>query len=175
MRLGRLAMTVAAPLVVLSLAGCGGAGSGDNGPARPAGGGSGPSSPAADPGQRALQFAQCMREHGVDMPDPDPNNRGQIQLGPPGTDTRKVQEAAQACRAFSPIGNADSGNQTPAQKEARLKFAQCMREHGVENWPDPSDSQQGPMINGPGMDDPDFESASQTCAPILRGAFGDTF
>ena len=173
MRLGRLAMVVA-PLLVLSLAGCGSGGSGGNRPGQPAGGGGGPASPAADPAQRALQFAQCMRAHGVNMPDPDPNNRGQIPLGGAGLDPQKVQEAAQACREFSPIGNGQSGTGTPSQKEARLKFAKCMRENGVEDWPDPSDS-QGPTMNGPGMNDPDFESAAQTCAPILRDAFGDTF
>src|SRR5262245_26558323 len=63
MRVARRAPILAVPLVALVLAGCG-----SPPPANPGPGGGrsgGPASPAADPGQRALQFARCMREHGV--------------------------------------------------------------------------------------------------------------
>ena len=170
----RTAIALTGILLVPVLAGCGAAPA-TPGPNNPSGG-AGTERPAADPGQRALQFARCMREHGVDMPDPDPNNPGQIKLGGPGTDAGKIQEAAQSCREFSPIGGGGtSSDGGPAQREARLKFAACMREHGVENWPDPANA-SGPTMIGPELtDDPDFEAAAQACQPLLREAFGDTF
>ena len=170
----RLALVAVAPLVVLAMAGCS-ANESSRPPANtPAA--QQQQQPAADPGQRSLQFARCMREHGVDMPDPDPGNPGQIKLGGPGTDQRKTQEAVQACRQFAPIGNGPSGAETPEQNAARLKFARCMREHGVEDWPDPSGAPSGPVMNDSKLtDDPDFEAAAQACAPLLREAFGDTF
>ena len=158
----RLAITTIA--VGLVLTACG---SGDPGPTTP---------PANDPQQRGLQFAKCMREHGVDMPDPDPNNPGQIKLGGPGTDQQQIQAATQACRAYSPIGGNGPSSDSATQRQARLKFAACMREHGVENWPDPSDTGGAPGMVGPELtNDPDFETAAQACQSILRDAFGDTF
>lgn len=170
----RLATGLAGLLLAVSLAGCGSAPA-TPGPGGGDGGGDAPDSTAADPGQRALRFARCLREHGVNVPDPDPGKPGQIPLGGPGTDQQKMQEAVQACRQFSPIGGSPPSADHPAGREARLKFAACMREHGVENWPDPS-AASGPVMIGPELTgDPDFESAAQACQPLLREAFGDTF
>jgi hypothetical protein len=41
--------------------------------------------------------AKCMREHGVDMPDPDPTGKGGMRIGGPGDDPKKFEEAAKAC------------------------------------------------------------------------------
>src|SRR5690348_3529272 len=50
-----------------------------------ANGGDGETSTTVDPEDAFLAFAQCMRDHGVDMPDPqvDDNGRGVIQVGGP--------------------------------------------------------------------------------------------
>lgn len=50
--------------------------------------------------EAALEFAKCMREHGVDMPDPEfPEGGGTLQRMPLGTDENdpKVEEARKAC------------------------------------------------------------------------------
>jgi hypothetical protein len=48
-----------------------------------------------------------------------------------------VQAALEACKQYTP-----SPNLTPAQSAAQaakeVQFAQCMRSHGVPNWPDSS-------------------------------------
>ena len=49
-----------------------------------------------------LEFAQCMRDHGIDMPDPtfDDDGRVQIDTGPgelPTRDSDAFNAAAEAC------------------------------------------------------------------------------
>ncbi|WP_157430580.1 hypothetical protein [Actinomadura macra] len=49
-----------------------------------------------------VKFAQCMREHGVDMKDPSPD--GELQLPSGDLDSGKVQKAREACRGSLPGG-----------------------------------------------------------------------
>jgi hypothetical protein len=135
--------------------------------------GPGPTPPTNDPQQRGLQFAKCMREHGIDMPDPNPDGNQGIPLGA-GTDPRgeKFKSAQEACREYSPFSTNAPGASDPKFAEARLKFAACMREHGVD-WPDPRPSGSGPQMIGPELtDDPDFQPAMAACQKILTEAGG---
>lgn len=47
--------------------------------------------------ERIREFTTCMREHGVKMADPDPNNPGMIRLDGKGQDPEKLEAAQQAC------------------------------------------------------------------------------
>ena len=90
--------------------------------------------------QKALAYSRCMRSHGV-RNFPDPNSSGAIpkiswqQLGVSSTVFLSAQNH---CRYLLP-----NGGSGPSQTQVRqimsglLKFAQCMRSHGVSNWPDP--------------------------------------
>src|SRR5215472_19215811 len=82
-----------------------------------------------------------MRSHGV--PDyPDANGSGQLPKITPaneaqlGVSDSRFQVAQTACQHLWPY-------QGPTAAEARqeladaVKFARCMRSHGVPNWPDP--------------------------------------
>src|SRR5262245_8059877 len=53
--------------------------------------------------EHILKFAQCMREHGIDMPDPAPGQGAGIRL-PQGADPKKVQEAQEKCKQYLPNG-----------------------------------------------------------------------
>ncbi len=84
----------------------------------------------------ALKYAQCMRTHG--QPNfPDPTLSGTVryvgQLGTP-----QFNSANKACEHFLPSGGQASGAQIAAAETAGLKFAHCMRTHGVANFPDPA-------------------------------------
>lgn len=46
--------------------------------------------------EQARAHAKCMREHGIDLPDPDPNNPGTRM--PEGVDPQKAKAAMEACR-----------------------------------------------------------------------------
>jgi hypothetical protein len=106
--------------------------------------------------ERGRQFAQCMREHGVDMPDPDPNNGGgkvRIEAGA-GVDKEKMQQALDACREFMPNGG-ERRELSPEDLEKLRQFAQCMREQGID-MPDPDPNGGGGIRirkNGEGRPD----------------------
>jgi hypothetical protein len=111
-------------------------------------------------------FAKCMREHGVDMPDPkmSPDGKGMsiaIQGGD-GADRSKVDAAQNACKHLMPNG----GEMKPPSAEELDKMrkeAKCMREHGVD-MPDPDPTGKGAMRVGGENDDPKkVEEAAKAC------------
>jgi hypothetical protein len=90
-----------------------------------------------------LQLAQCMRFHGVPtFPDPSATE-GTLgaMVSSAGIDVQSptVQAALAACQQYTPTQNVTPA-QSAAQNAQQLQFAQCMRSHGVPNFPDPSAS-----------------------------------
>jgi hypothetical protein len=153
-------------LLTLGVAGCGPGNKNDPGVASLSEGPSATASATHDAlsdQEHMLKFAQCMREHGIDMPDPDPGQGIGIKL-PPGADPKKVDAAQQQCKQYLPNGGAPT-KPDPGQVEQQRKFSQCMRDHGVTNFPDP-DENGGIAINGgAGMNpnDPTFQAAQSAC------------
>jgi len=110
-------------------------------------------------------FAKCMREHGVDMPDPKPAGDGggmAITLGGDAKDSGKFEAAQKECKHLMPNG----GEMKPPSAEELDKMrkdAKCMRDHGVD-MPDPDPSGKGTMrVGGPGDDPKKFEAAAKAC------------
>ncbi|SFW62218.1 hypothetical protein [Amycolatopsis australiensis] len=110
-------------------------------------------------------FAKCMREHGVDMPDPKPAGDGKgmsIAIQGDGADKGKIDAAQSACKHLMPNG----GELKPPSAEELDKMrkdAKCMREHGVD-MPDPDPSGKGTMrIGGEGQDPKKLEEAAKAC------------
>lgn len=81
-----------------------------------------------------LAFAECMREQGIDMPDPG-SGGSQIEAG----SGAGFQEAAATC--FDKLGEppAGSGGARPSEEQHQifLDMAACFREHGLD-VPDPA-------------------------------------
>jgi hypothetical protein len=125
----------------------------------------------------ALKYARCMREHGVDMPDPSASGGPQrFKVGPgTGISRREYEEAEKACRKYmEDVKPAELSTQEQQEfKEAALAHARCMREHGVENFPDPTFGENGEaqirLRKGMGLDpdDPAFKKAEQACADTM--------
>ena len=117
--------------------------------------------------EMAIKFTQCLREQGLDVPDPEPGKGPMLKFDRnSGVTQEKVQQAMDACKQYNPQG--ESGT-NPQQEENGRKYAVCMREKGVEKFPDPKPGQRGIMI-GPGVaDDPDFQKAQEACQSILAG------
>jgi hypothetical protein len=170
----RLAGAVLGLGLALALAACGGSPegdrvaslSGDNATGTTAGAAK---TPSKDPQQAALDFARCMREHGVDMPDPEVDEQGRIRVrvgsgGGARPDPKKLEAAQQACGSL--MGGGDGDRQLdPAERDAMVAFARCMREHGID-MPDPTG--EGLMLRRDGKDGPDpesekFQEAEQAC------------
>lgn len=162
----RVGLLVAAAGIVLLATACGG------GPPPTASGNAttGSSSPATTSSgspQSQLAFASCMRSHGVtDFPDSGPPEQpgSGSDLDP---DNPTYQAARRACQSLRPVVRPNPAQAAQSLADA-LKFAQCMRQHGITNYPDP-----GPH-NGPGggsgidlrgidLNSPRFQAAQQAC------------
>ncbi|MEU6900382.1 hypothetical protein [Streptomyces virginiae] len=77
---------------------------------------------------RAVKMRQCLREHGIDVPDPEPGQdpRGMTLGG--GADPQKMQEAMKACGMQGPGSGKEPSQE---EKDKELKWIQCMRDNGV--------------------------------------------
>ncbi|MET8148199.1 hypothetical protein ACIBSW_31290 [Actinoplanes sp. NPDC049668] len=155
-------------LLTATAAGCGKAAAGDG--VASVGGTPTASATADAPDQgdedAPLKFSQCMREQGLTW-FPDPNTDGGIQIRPPkGTDKAKIDAAMEACKKWAPNGG-DHGPADPEMLEQARQMAQCMRENGVEKFPDPkpdgSIQIDGRKV-GMGPGDPTFDKAEEACS-----------
>jgi hypothetical protein len=84
----------------------------------------------------SLKFADCMRAHGVpDFPDPGPG--GGFQRGS-GIDAQSpaFRTANRGCISILKAGSSRPGP-TAAERAGLLRFARCMRDHRVPDFPDP--------------------------------------
>ncbi|ONI68592.1 hypothetical protein BWI15_37035 [Kribbella sp. ALI-6-A] len=117
--------------------------------------------------EMGVKFAQCLRENGLDVKDPEPGKGVMLKFGPEsGMSREKVEQAMEACRKYNP--QADS-KPNPEQEANGRKFAACMRENGVEKFPDPKPGQRGIQIDKEAGSDPDLEKAQAACQSILAG------
>jgi hypothetical protein len=152
------------------------------------GGGSAPSSASAPTYAQELALAQCMRGHGV--PNfPDPSTSGGYTLTATGSlegnggaisiDGGQAQAAYGDCRHLLPGGPSIAQLEQDVQQEqqrqeqalpALLKYSQCVRSHGVPNFPDPG---QGPQSPAPGrggavnLNSPQVQAALSACQHLL--------
>jgi hypothetical protein len=91
---------------------------------------------------KAVKFAECIRAHGVsDFPDPNEKNQFEYGVSVSGPVWNK---ATTACKDLQPPGTL-SGKRTPKQQSASLRFAQCVRDNGVKDFPDPVNGE--PLVN----------------------------
>lgn len=122
----------------------------------------------AEPGP--LAFTQCMRDHGVDMADPDPTT-GRPQVGDGvDPDSPAYQEAMDACADLLPEGGALS-EPDPAELDQFQAFAECMRDNGLQDFPDPQPGGQG-LFEGLDRTNPGFQAALEACQDVLPAGGG---
>jgi hypothetical protein len=165
-RAGLLAVALAVAGVLV--AGCSG-GPADPGVAGVTSATPSPSQSATVSGEaEALQYAACMRSHGVpDFPDPTVQNGSvgfSITAGD-GVDQNspQYQSARQACSSLRGGGTANSGSGNLAKE---LKFAQCMRSHGVPDFPDPNKNGGFSGTSSVNPSSPTFQNAQSTCMQL---------
>jgi len=162
----RLGLAVVVPVLVLAVAACGSSKK-DSGIATAGGAGSGgtPSATASlSSDERALKFAQCMRDHGIDMP--DPGKDGSSIVGKDAASKDKLDAATAACRQYMPDGG-ELGKASAEQIEQARKFAQCMREHGIAKFPDPqADGRMDTQGAGIDPEDTAYQAAEEACAAL---------
>jgi hypothetical protein len=159
------------PLVALAIVALIGAGCGTSS--------SGGVSNSATGREKAVKFAECMRDNGVsEFPDPDASGELTIDgvANGSGLDptTAAFDDALSACKDLEPPGFTGRKRSTQEQENA-LKFAQCIRENGVKDFPDPAegeplvDTRRIPSSDRPGGMDI-LNAAMRTCRDASDGA-----
>lgn len=163
------AVGLALPLA-LGLSACG---SDDGGSGVASAGGAGAeASASASPSQSLsaedaqLEFARCMRENGVDVPDPGSGDQKAMRLGK-GTDRTKLQGALEKCQQWLQAGGKMPDLKDPKVRDQFVKLAQCMREHGVD-IPDPGPDGQFKLPTGD-IDPGALQKAREACKGVMPG------
>jgi hypothetical protein len=119
---------------------------------------------------RFVAYARCMRSHGIpDFPDPSPSPGGGVAFqmnGGAGSDLDKRNPrfvtAEQDCRALLPGAGQSPPPLSPQKIAAEVRWARCMRAHGLPGFPDPNS--QG-AFDSSRFDEssPAFRHASTVC------------
>jgi hypothetical protein len=134
--------------------------------------------------EQAVKFAECMRDNGIsEFPDPDASGGltidGVVNGSSLDPSTAAWQNAIGACKDLQPPGFTGDEDISAEEQRARLEFAQCMRDNGVEDFPDPAPN--GPLIDttripsaaGRGARSiPGFDAAAETCTDVYSGELG---
>lgn len=115
--------------------------------------GTGGSGGGAD-ADNALKMRKCLRDNGVDAPDPKPGEdpRG-MTLGA-GADQEVLKKAMEKCGMKGP---GSGGEISQAEKDKALKQAKCMRDNGFD------------------MPDPEFNGSARSGISLPEGADKDAF
>ncbi len=124
---------VAALGACLALAACGGSSGPSNGSAGASTGGSKQET-------ERLKFTQCMREHGVNIPDKDISGSNALKSVPQNT----LQAALSACGKYQAgaFANGSSPSQQNELREGFVNYARCLRSNGL-NVPEPTGTSIG--------------------------------
>jgi hypothetical protein len=109
------------------------------------GGSGGPSANAADANPNAIQawhdLAQCLRSHGhPGIRDPQVDSHSNADFGSQAVQAKMAMRNSETvCQdelAALPISD-DERPPTAAELHQMVLFSQCMRAHGLPDWPDP--------------------------------------
>ena len=144
-----------ATAVILALAACGGSAS--------------KQTASQENEEKLVSFARCMREHGISAS----TSPGAIKFN--SANPQAIEAAQTACKRYQP--SARKENVSPAERaaaeDAALKFARCMRSHGI-NIPNPTVSGNGGIgirvQGGPSSPNPSsatFQAAQNACKGLL--------
>ena len=134
----------------------------------------------------ALEWAACMRKNGANVPDPQIDSNGRVRIGPDPDDANPpspavMAEAGKTCDDYLKEMVAGAGQKPSPEQQAQmereaLKFARCMREHGIE-MPDPQVGGEGGGIavtlDPDQMNTPAFKRAEKACGTPLGGPRSD--
>ncbi|MET7696380.1 hypothetical protein [Streptomyces sp. NPDC005485] len=189
MRMNRVLPAAAASVVVFALTGCGSDGGdskvptadrGDSSASATKAGGQGGGDDVAAYVKAQRGWVQCLRDNGVDAPDPD--EKGEVDFGGGGGDKLlalkkdpKFLRASVKCadkKATVPesIEDAKRPRLTAAQIKVARDLAACMQKHGAPDYPDPGPDGY-PTNSNSGVPEWDQSSAGaqraiRVCAPI---------
>jgi hypothetical protein len=132
--------------------------------------------------ESALKFSDCMRDNGVsEFPDPDASGEltidGVLNGSSLDPSSPAWKAAMAACKDLQPPGFTGDEDISPEEQKTRLEFAQCIRDHGVKDFPDPAEGE--PLVNTnliPSAATDDgmtiLNAAMHTCGDLAEQAMG---
>jgi hypothetical protein len=118
-----------------------------------------------------VALAVCVRKHGVPS-FPDPNAQGVWSLNGTGVwQTPQFRKAELTCAGLLHITNAvaPSTTQQAAQAAQLVKYSECMRSHGVPNFPDPSGGNLSVNVSQVDPNSPLVKRAANRCSHLAAG------
>lgn len=126
---------------------------------------------------KGVLFAQCMREHGsAGFPDPGGSDQAFAEGVERASKDASFDDALEACKDLRPAGVLGAARK-PAEQDAALAFAECIRSNGVKDFPDPVDGE--PLVDtrripstGSGGGMSVLNAAMKTCAELGNKARG---
>ena len=152
-----------------------------------------------DQNEAMLAYAQCLRDNGIDVDDPQPGVPGARAVlgGGPGAQEGGIDRGSEAfiaanesCAYILEASRPDVDPEAEQERlEEQLALAQCIREQGFEEYPDPAIGSDGRLerVRGQEMSElgidrrsPEFQDAIGTCrdemglegGPGFGGGFG---
>jgi hypothetical protein len=169
-RRGAVAALVVATGIAIGATACGGSGTSGSDPSASAPSSASSSASAQSPATRALAYAQCMRSHGVpNFPDPTINgNSISMNVDVNSLDvSQSVLSAAQNdCASLSPQSFVPPGFNQAKNTAEGLKWAQCIREHGEPDFPDPSGDGTFNLPSSINAQGPALQAAENACKSL---------
>jgi hypothetical protein len=153
----------------------------------------------ADSEQELLDWVECMRDEGVDIPDPTRDADGNLVIsgngiqigggsggsdgpttnddegdgGEPTFTPEEMEAAEEVCGPPPGLGAGDiSDEDQQAMEAAALEFAQCMRDEGIADFPDPDFSDMGPG-GAPQRQSSDGDDGASGGSQVFLGPFGE--
>lgn len=151
-------------LLTVALTACGSADD-DVSAASTSGSGDNDSSSAED---GELAFYDCMRENGIDLPDPDPNQEGvQLDMSAIDPDDPASKAALEECEQLLP-GGGEPPEQDAESLAALREFTECLRENGID-MPDPGADGALSMPQGVDPNSAEFQAAMDECQDLIAG------
>ncbi|MGW3583809.1 hypothetical protein ACWDM8_21105 [Streptomyces rubiginosohelvolus] len=155
------AACVLAAALALTATACSGDGGGTKG------GGSASDSKKTKEDQ-ALEHRKCLREQGLDIPEPKPGENGMgVTIDGGSMGKEKMEKAFKACEDKAVGGGPKE--MTQAEKDKAVAYARCMRQNGFD-MPDPK-FDGGAMQAAPALKPKDmkkFEKANKACESAGR-------
>jgi hypothetical protein len=117
-----------------------------------------------DDDAQALVFAECVRDNGVDMPDPAPGQQGLIdalRAVARDYDRATLEQALIACQDLMPQY---AQQEHPTGDDFMLDLTECLREQGLEVSDNPFEDAHSGAI-----DVNEFSAAMEVCRNVLTG------
>lgn len=117
---------------------------------------------------QALEHRKCLREQGLDIPEPKPGENGMgVTIDGGSMGKEKMEKAFKACEDKAVGGGPKE--LTQAEKDKLVAYARCMRKNGFD-MPDPK-FDGGAMQAAPALKPKDmkkFEKANKACESAGR-------